>query len=288
MNIDLVLVLQMSTPIILAAIGESIVQKSGVIQIGLEGNLLMGAFFGFLIGQAADSVWMGMAAALAIGAMFSLIFGVFAVTLRADQVVAGTALTLVALGATSTLYRGRFGESGELVSFGGFPAFFGIDLWMVLTSVLAIFTFGILFRTRLGLAIRAAGEYPPSASAAGYSVSRLRYQALAAGGALAGLGGGYLSLGVAQSVSENMTAGRGFIAIAMVTFGRWNPLFIVPACLLIGYLDSLQFVLQSKGSSVPYQLLLALPYAAALAVLVVSGKGASAPAALGIPETEVR
>lgn len=281
--IDLAQLLVFSAPVALAALGETVGQKSGVINIGLEGTMLSGAYFGMLGSYVTGSPWVGLACGIVVGIALSLISGWFCVKLAADQVVVGTAINLLAIGVTGTMYRARFGSSGQLLSVPKVPAIHGLDgvVCFMIVSVPLIWL--LLRRTTWGLAVRAAGEAPIGAEAAGFSVDRLRLQALAIGGAFGGLAGAYLSLGIAGSFAENMTAGRGFVAIAIVTFGRWRPLLVFLAALLIGYMESLQYVLQGASSKVPYELLIALPYAVALAVLIVVGKGTLAPQALAQP-----
>lgn len=280
---ELLLLLQFATPLALAALGETVTQKSGVINIGLEGSMLVGAFFGVSATMATGSPWFGLGVGVAAGLALALLSSFFAIALSADQVVVGTAATLLATGLTGTLYRARFGQAGVSLSVEQLPSFGGFDLVMLI-AILAVpaIWFG-LNRTGIGLALRAVGEYPKAAEAAGFRVNRIRTLALAFGGAMGGLAGGYLALGIVGSFAENMVAGRGFVAIAMVTFGRWKPLWVFAACLLIGYLESLQFLFQAKGVRVPEQLLIGLPYAAALLILVVVGKGTLAPAALATP-----
>lgn len=281
-------VLMYATPLALAALGETVVQKAGVIHIGIEGTMLAGAFFAMLATLATGSPWVGLGVGVVVGVTLALLSGAFALTLTVDQVVVGTAVNLLALGLTRTLFAMRFGASGELLSVPKVPSWQGLDAVMVVAVLLAVATHGVLFRTSWGLALRAAGEYPQAAEAAGFSVLRLRFAGLVFGGAMAGLGGAYLSLGIAGSFADNMTAGRGFLAIAMVTFGRWKPVPVLGACLLLGWLDGLQFTFQAKGVQLPFQLFLALPYVAALLVLAGMGRGAHAPAALAIPFRRAR
>lgn len=281
-------VLMYATPLALAALGETVVQKAGVIHIGIEGTMLAGAFFAMLATLASGNPWVGLGVGVLVGVTLALLSGAFALTLTVDQVVVGTAVNLLALGLTRTLFAMRFGASGELLSVPKVPSWQGLDAVMVVAVLLAVVTHLVLFRTSWGLALRAAGEYPQAAEAAGFSVLRLRYAALVFGGAMAGLGGAYLSLGIAGSFADNMTAGRGFLAIAMVTFGRWKPVPVLGACLLLGWLDGLQFTFQAKGVQLPFQLFLALPYVAALLVLAGMGRGAHAPAALAIPFRRAR
>lgn len=280
---ELLLLLQYATPVGLAAIGETVGQKSGVINIGLEGMMLLAAFFSTWSTLATGSPWIGFLAGCGVGVASNLLSALFTIRMGIDQVVVGTAMNLLSLGLTGTLFRARFGQTGSLLSVPSIPRFGGIDAVVIAMVLLVPLTALLLNRTAWGLAVRAAGEYPKAAEAAGFNVWKLRFGASAYAGLLAGAAGAYLSLGIAGSFAENMTNGRGFIAIAMVTFGRWKPVYVLLSALLIGYLESLQFTLQAKGSSVPFQLLLALPYVAALAVLVVAGKGTSFPAALAKP-----
>ena len=280
---EFISLLQYTAPIGLAAIGEVLVQRSGVINIGLEGSMLTSAFFGMFATMATHNPWLGLLAALVSGLLMTLIFGIFTIYLAADQVVVGTAVNLLALGVTGSMFRSRFGTTSQLISVPRIPSIGGIDPIMVLMILSVPVVWFVLQRTGWGLVARACGESPKSADASGYSVTRIRMQALLIGGVFSSLAGAYLSLVIAGSFAENMTAGRGFVAIAMVTFGRWKPHFAFLAALLIGYVVSLQYKFQTFGSAVPYQLMIALPYVIALIVLVVVGKGTAAPGALAQP-----
>lgn len=281
--IDVAPLLVYATPVALAALGETVNQKSGSLNIGIEGTMLAGAYFGMLASLTTGSPWAGLAVGVGVGVGASLLQALFTIRLLVDQVVVGTAVNLLALGLTSTLFRARFGESGRLLVVPELPKFYGIDAVTLLLVALVPAVTWLVWKTKWGLALRAAGEYPAAAEASGASVSSLRIAGLVIGGALAGLAGAYLVVGIAGSFATNMTAGRGFVAIAMVTFGRWKPVWVFAASLLVGYADSLQYVFQSKGWQVPHQLLIALPYVLALLVLVAAGRGAAAPAALGRP-----
>ena len=272
---ELIAVLPYAAPVAYAALGEIVGERSGMINIGLEGTMLFAAYGG-LIGathfQGALAIPGGLILACLLGVLLTLGSGLFTVVLRADQVVVGTAINLLALGVTGTLFRAEYGRSGKLLSLPTLPRAGGFDV-IVVCLVLAIpAVWFLLHRTRWGLAVRSIGEYPAAAEAAGYSVARLRMQAAAIAGALAGLGGGYLVLGTTGGFNENMTNGRGFVAIALVTFGRLNPWLVFGAALLIGYLDALQLRLQASGTLVPREALIALPYLVALVVLIVVGK----------------
>lgn len=283
---DPMTVLVFAMPVALAALGETVVQRSGLINIGLEGVMLNSALFGLLVSLGTGSPWLGLLAGCGVGLLTAVLFGAFAVSWGVDQVVLGTAINLLALGLTGTVFRDRFGATGDLLNAPMLPKVLGVDPMIAIGILIAIVLTLLLQRTTWGLAVKSAGHYPEAATAAGYSVTRLRYEALMIGGLLGGLGGAYLSVGIARSFAENMTAGRGFVAIAMVTFGRWNPVGVLAASLLIGVVESLQLFLQAKGWQAPYQLMLALPYLVALAVLVVAGRGSMAPAALGRPYKE--
>jgi ABC-type uncharacterized transport system permease subunit len=252
------------------------------VNIGLEGMMLTAAF-GALIGATVfpGSLLAGFALGILLAVLLAALSAFFTVVLASDQVVVGTAINLFALGLTGTVVRARFGSSGQLLSLPTLARFHGFDIALVGLIVAVPLIWALLQRTAWGLAVRAVGEYPKAAEAAGFSPVKIRLQAALIGGLLAGVGGAYLVLGTTGSFTENMTDGRGFVAIAMVTFGRWKPTLVFCAAMLMGYLDSLQFSLQASGVHVPEQLLLALPYVVALLVLVLAGKGALGPAALG-------
>jgi simple sugar transport system permease protein len=271
-----------AAPVGFAALGETVNQKSGTLNIGLEGMMLIGAYTALTV--ALDHGTMAgflaaIAAVMAVGALQAL----FVLKLAADQVVTGTAINLLAMGVTATLYRQRFGNSGALISTPDLPRLFGVDPVLPLLILLPILGWWVFKKTRWGLALRAAGEYPDAVEAVGFNVLRIRFEAQMIAAALAALGGAYLALGVSHSFAENMTAGRGFVALALVTFGRWKPIWVLGAALLVGVTEQLQFEMQARGSHLPSELLTALPYLAALLVLILAGRGAAAPGALGRP-----
>jgi simple sugar transport system permease protein len=284
--IDLFRLLQYTCPLALASLGETVGQKAGLINIGLEGQMLTAAYFALLAAKDTGSPWLGLLAGVAAAVILGLAAGWFTVRRGIDQVVVGTAVNLGALGLTSTLFRSRFGQSGQLLSIPGIPSIAGRD-GLDAVTILMLLSVGLvtwlLFRTGWGLAARSVGEYPKAAEAAGFSVARLRAQAVVISSVFAGLAGAYLTLGVNRSFAEGMTSGRGFVAIAMVTFGRWKPIWVLGASLLVGYAESLQFTLQLQRSDIPYQFFKALPYVIALGVLILVGKGTQAPRSLGTP-----
>lgn len=272
-----------ATPVALAGIGEAVNEKSGSINIGIEGTMLTSAFAAMWVMVKGGDPWVALLVGLALGLAVALLQSLLTILLNCDQVVVGTGLNLIALGVTGTLYRANFGTSGQLLSIQKLPNFLGADLIAWSIPFLALLAWFIVARTQWGLSVRACGEAPQAAFAAGYSVRSRRIQASLIGGALAGLAGAYLTVGVTGSFAENVTAGRGFMAIAIVTFGRWNPIGALFGALLIGYAESLQFMFQTKGVGLPHQLLIALPYIISLITLIIAGKSRGAPAALGKP-----
>jgi ABC-type uncharacterized transport system permease subunit len=286
-----------ATPLALAALGELLVERAGLINIGLEGAILAGAF-GSLVGASLGGVAAGYAGAVIGGVVVAVLFALFVIWLRADQIITGTALTLLSLGATGTLYRALYGTSGaalEAPTSSPLPLPVLRDIPVLGTGLFsqpAITYFLYLLiplvawwirSTHGGLALRAIGEHPESAAVAGISVTRYRVAAALAGGALGGLAGGTLVLAQAGTFAEGMSAGRGFIAIAIVVLGRWQPLGVALAAFLFGAASALQFVVQAMGWQVPYQLFLVVPYAFTLAALAGAVGRARAPAALGKP-----
>jgi simple sugar transport system permease protein len=297
--------LRLATPIALAALGGVIAERSGVVNIALEGCMLVGAFFGVLAADQSHSVVVALAVAMGVGAALAAVHALAAIHLRSDQIVSGMALNILALGLTSFLDYQLYGNTGTPADLAGVPdveiaplaavPFIGevlghqnaiVWLTLVLVVVLQIF----LFRTVPGLRLRAVGEHPRAAETVGIGVRSTRYWAVLASGVLAALGGAYLSLSVAHSFTDGMTGGRGFIGLAAMIFGRWTPVGALVASLIFGYGTALSFSLQGASIGdvrVPVQLLSTLPYV--LTILAVAGfVGRSRPpAADGIPyETE--
>lgn len=287
-----------ATPLSLAALGEVVVERAGVINIGLEGIVLAGAF-GSLVGATHLGIAGGFAAAVASGILVSLLFSAFVLLLRADQIITGTAITLFAVGLTGTLYRVLYGATGAALSIPTIgplaipglasapvvgSAFFNQPYPTYVAYLLAPLLWWWMYRTHAGLALRAIGESPAAAAAAGVHVDRAKLLAIVFGGAAGGFAGGTLVLAQAGTFAENMSAGRGFIAIAIVVLGRWNPLGVGAASLVFGAASALQFLLQSLGLALPYQLFLALPYALTLAGLAGLAGRVRAPAALAQAE----
>ena len=284
-----------AVPLALASLGELVVERTGLINIGLEGAILAGAF-GALVGASVGGVATGFAVSLAAGLAIALLFALFVIVLRTDQIITGTALTLLSVGATGTLYRSMFGSTGAALgiptsaplALPGLstipvigPALFEQPPITYLVYLLAPVLAWWLSRTHAGLALRAIGERPEAAEAAGVPVDRVRTFAILAGGALGGLAGGTLVLAQAGTFAEGMSAGRGFIAIAIVVLGRWTPLGVAGGALLFGAASALQFAFQAMGWTAPYQLFLVAPYALTLAALAGAVGRTRGPAALG-------
>ncbi len=286
-----------ATPLALAAYGELVVERSGVINLGLEGAIIAGAF-GALVGAGAGSLGAGFALAITAGCAVSVLMAVVVLWLRADAIIAGTAVTMLALGLTGTLYRAWYGAQGAALSvptlapvrvaaFADVPLFgralFEQPSVTYLLYVLAITLWWWMRSTHAGLALRATGERPAAAFAAGISPVRVQAMALLFGGAMGGLAGGVLVLAQVGTFAEGLSAGRGFIAIAIVVLGRWSAPGVAGAALLFGAASQLQYVFQSLGWPVPYQLFLALPYVLTLLVLAGTQRRAESPAWLGRP-----
>ena len=288
--------LRYATPLLFGALGGLFSERAGVVNIALEGMMLIGAFFGAWGADVTGSWLMGIVIAIVAGAVFALIHALFAVSLRADQIVSGTALNLLALGITGYLYVDIYGTEGTPDDLPQVPdvhlpiesvpllgdVFGQLNLLVWIGLILVPLTWVVVFRTPIGLRLRSAGENPLAAETAGLSVIRTRYLAVMASGSLAAMGGAFLSIGFVHSFTQNMTAGRGFIALAALIFGRWRPWGALAATLLFGFGSALaqRLPVFSESGAVLFQ---ALPYVLTLiAVTGVVGRSIP-PAALGRP-----
>jgi ABC-type uncharacterized transport system permease subunit len=287
------------TAILYACLGEILCERAGVLNLGVEGMMLMGALGGFAVTFWTGNVWLGAGAALAVGGLLSLIHAFLTVTLRANQVVSGLALTLFGGGLSSFLGQALVGQQppaaftklplpllGDLPVLG--PILFRQDALTYGSYLLVPLLWVWIYRTRPGLYLRAVGENPATTDAMGLSVTGLRYGYVVAGGMLAGLGGAAISLASNPGWVENMTAGRGWIAIALVIFATWNPARAAVGAYLFGGVEALQFRLQSTGTEVSPFFLNMLPYLFTILVLVIATqetvrRRVGAPAALGLP-----
>jgi len=279
--------LRIAIPYLFAASGGVMSERSGLIALGLEGYMLGGAFCGALASYYSGSPWIGLLGAAAGGTALALLYAVTAIRFRADQVVVGIAINLLVIGATRFFLRLAFHSSANsprIAGFGSEQAGTGVMSLvgnpLIALGILAVaFVAWLLYRTPFGLRVRAVGEHPAAATSVGIRVARVRYLAAALSGALAGLGGAYLALDQHQFSAE-MTAGRGFIALAAVIFGRWDPLRAALACLLFAAAESLQIQLQGS-QAIPSQFVEMIPYALTIVALAGVVGRAVAPAALG-------
>jgi ABC-type uncharacterized transport system permease subunit len=284
-----------ATPLAYAALGELVVERAGIINVGLEGVIIGGAF-GALVFAGAGGATLGFAGAALAGILIATLFAFFVVTLRTDQIITGTAVSMLGLGLTGTLYRTMYGSAGAslrtpTIAPVSVPGLSGVPLLgpalfdqPVVTYALYVIVPALgwwFYRSTAGLALRAVGEQPEAARGAGISTARVQWAALLFGGAMGGIGGGTLVLAQVGTFAEGMSAGRGFIAIAIVVLGRWTPAGVAGAALVFGAATALQTLVQTTGWAIPYQLPLAFPYVLTLVLLASARARAAAPAALG-------
>lgn len=287
-----------ATPLLLAAIGELVVERSGVLNLGVEGMMIMGAVAGFAGAQVTQNPYAGAAIAILTGAAFSLLFAFLVLSLATNQVATGLSLTLLGLGASGMIGEGFIGLPGvkmnalaipglsEIPLIG--PVLFRQDAIFYISILLTLGVSWFLFRTRAGLNLRAVGNSSESAHALGIPVIRTRYLAIMFGGACAGLAGAHLSLVYTPQWTENMSAGRGWIALALVVFASWIPWRVLVGAYLFGAVTIAQFHAQAYGIAIPSQFLSSLPYIATIIVLVLISANRrmtmrNTPAALGKP-----
>ncbi|MCA2016888.1 ABC transporter permease [Vibrio tritonius] len=308
--------IRMATPLILAALAGMFSERSGVVNIGLEGKLLAAAFAGSATAYVTGSAWLGLGAGIGISILFSLLHGFASITHRGDQVVSGMAINILAAGLTVTLGRYWFHQGGNTPALSGDGRFApitlpgadalqdipvigqiysellsGHSLIEYLAFIMVPISWFILFRTRFGLRLRAVGESPAAVDTAGISVVKMRYSAQIICGILVGMGGVYLSVGQTAQFIPNMSAGKGYMALAALIFGKWRPLNAMAACLLFGFLDALAIRLQGvtiAGFDVPVQAIEALPYILTVFLLAGFIGKAIAPKAVGVPYTKER
>jgi general nucleoside transport system permease protein len=279
----LTIIMTAATPLLLAALGETVTERAGVLNLGVEGMMIMGAVGGFGGAFLSGNPWVGVIVAILAGMFMSVLFGILTLTLLANQVATGLALTLLGLGLSALFGESLVGQPGVKL-----PTLYGIDPLIPFSIFMVIAVSWLLFRTKAGLIIRAVGNSHTSAHALGYNVVGVRYLCVLFGGAMSGLAGGYLSLVYTPQWVENMTAGKGWIALALVVFGSWVPLRVLAGAYLFGTISILSFVFQAMSLGIPSQLLSSLPYIVTiLALVVISGNKAltrrNTPASLGQP-----
>jgi ABC-type uncharacterized transport system permease subunit len=296
----LVATVRFATPILLAAMGELISERAGIMNMGLEGTMLMAAFIGFLVAEKTGSLILGICLACLAGGIFCLILAFMSITLHIDQTIIGLSLNILAAGVTLFWFRISYVKLGAADS----PLVNPLPLWKIpflsdipvlgqvifshnwltyLAFLLLPAVWFFLYRTKLGLQLRSLGEDPRAADMVGIHVRRLRYFAVFCGGLLAGLAGAFISIGSVERFFPNMTAGRGWLAIVIVIAGNWKPFRILLAALLFAFLDAFQLQVQSVGITLPYQILLALPYVLAIVVMIIGRAKSVAPESLGVP-----
>ena len=297
--------LAFAMPTALAAVGETVSERAGVLNLGLEGMMLSGALAGFLGDYWTGSVVVGVLAGVGCGIALATITAALSVVLKTEQVINGIALVIFAQGMSQFVYEQLFGQGsrapivqplpdiripglGSIPGLG--PVLFDQNALFYLSAALSLSVWLLVYRTRFGLTLRAVGEAPAAADAAGLHVDRVRWMALLFCGAMAGLGGMVLSVGDLSLFTANVTAGRGWVAIALVIFGRWNPLFVLGGALLFGLTDALQIQIRATSgginASIPYEAFQALPYLLTIVVMVVvtiRSRRDAQPAALGVP-----
>jgi simple sugar transport system permease protein len=290
-------VIAASTPLLLAASGELVVERSGVLNLGVEGMMIIGAACGFAGAYMSGSTVVGALCGILAGAALAAIFGILTLGLAVNQVATGLALTILGVGLSGLIGKGFVGEKIVLVQHLNLPfltdlpavgrILFGEDPFVYVSIALIIGIWLFLYRTRAGLVLRAVGDNHASAHALGYPVLKIRMLAVLFGGGCAGLGGAFLPLAYTPFFIPGMTAGRGWIALALVVFASWRPLRLVGGAYLFGAVSILQLHTQALGLGVPPQLMSALPYLATVIVLVLISRtrgtaGSAAPACLGV------
>lgn len=287
-------------PLTLAGLGDVLSERAGVMNLALEGNMLMGAFFGMYFSYMSGSPWIGALGGMAAGLLLALIMAVMCVTLKANQIVVATGLNIIALGITGyclKMFNIKVAQ-GTVISAPSFSnihipflsdipflgeAVFSYKPLTYITFLLVILIYCYLYKTKIGLVHRSIGESPVVADTLGISVSKVRYSAVMACGALCGLAGTYMSISNLNTFQNDMVSGRGFIAFAAVIFGKWNPVGVLGAALIFGFADALQMRMQSMQTGISYHLLQTLPYLITMVALAtIIGKSA-APAANGKP-----
>lgn len=290
--------IRIAAPILLTALGEIFTEKSGILNIGLEAQMLAGALTGFVVAYYTGNNWLGLVIGMLGGVLMSLLFALLTISLRADQIVVGITLNILSLGLTTFIYRIFFGVSVippsiqpmtevsipflSSIPFIG-PIFFQQKLIVYLAFLLIPFAHYFLYHTSTGLKIRSVGEYPLAAETMGINVHLTRYLCVMLSGVGAGLGGAFLAIGQLARFADNMSAGRGFIALAIVIFGQWKPYWAAAAALVFGLAEALQLSLQAVGLQVPEEFLRMTPYLVTIISMMVVARRALSPAALATP-----
>ena len=284
--------LRVATPLIFATLGELFCERAGILNLGIEGTMFLGAFAGFTVASLTGSLWIGLLGAIISGMLAGLLMSLFAVKLGVNQHVSGLGITLLATAVSLFLFRVIFGENQNLPSvvpfaqlevFPNHPILHDIFSQYLLTyiaiAIVPVVWF-IIFKTNYGLRIRSVGDNPEATDAAGIDVYRLRTSALVIGSALMAVGGAFLSIAQLGKFTFGIIEGRGWVCIALIIFGNWHPIKVLWGALLFGGVQALQSRLQLTGLKLPYELFLALPYIVTIIALTLAGRNASYPAAM--------
>jgi general nucleoside transport system permease protein len=292
--------IRIATPLLFGALGELVTERAGIMNLGIEGNMLIGAFAGFLTAYKTGSLWLGVVAAVLAASLTGLLMAFMSATLRVDQTITGLAINLLASGMTFYLFRVAFKSVGSsnlpsvhtfkvvripllsAIPIIGKVLFAQHALTYIAVLLVPVITW-FLYRTRHGLELRLIGENPRAADMRGINVTLRQYLAVVFGSMMAGVGGAFLTLASAGLFVPQISGGRGFIAFALVIFGNWSPSRILIGALFFGLIDSFQLQIQAVGVNVPHQLLLALPYILTILVLLANRRRTKAPLALAIP-----
>ena len=284
--------LRVATPLVFGTLGELFCERAGILNLGIEGTMFVGAFVGFAAAYLTGSLWLGLLAALIAGVLSGLLMGLLTVKLGVNQHVSGLGMTLLLTGLSLFGYRLLTGARTSQLSIDPFPqirlfgdlpvlgTIFEQYLLTYIAILLVPLVWWLLYRSNFGLKIRAAGENPEATDAAGVNVFRIRYLALAIGGGLMAVGGSFLSLAQLGSFIFGIVNGRGWVCIALIIFANWEPVRVLWGALLFGGVSALQLRLQSQGFKLPYELFLALPYLVTILALALAGRNATAPSAL--------
>lgn len=276
--------LRAATPLLLAALGGIFSERSGVVNIALDGIMLMGAWAAVFFSYLTGSAWIGLLGAMLMGGLLAGIHAIASIKYRANQVVSGVAINLLATGFTEFMLNRVWGQAGSSPTVAALPNVGPLNLFVYIAFALAAVSWVALYKTKWGLRLRAVGEHPLAADTVGVSVSKMRYWGVILSGVLAGIGGASLSIGLLSRFVHGMTAGRGFIALAAVIFGKWNPVGAVAATLLFGASESLGTFFQTLGiSSIPTQFFNMAPYILTMFALAGFVGRSTAPAASGVP-----
>ena len=269
-----------STPLMFVAMGVLVMEVAGIVNMGAEGMMVIGCLTGMVATAWLGNAWLGGLVAMIVAGLFGLLFGVLVLEFQINQVVLGVAFNLVGAGLTTTLNRAFFDGMSAGSTFGNFLSF---PIPTYIAIALIILAWVAMYKMKIGVQMRSVGENPTVVESVGISVKKLRYIACIVGGMLVGFGGAFLSTGILSQFTENMTDGRGFIALAAVTFGKYTPFGTLGGVLVFGIGETLSYRLQASGGSFPYEFALMLPYVLTVAALCIFSRNAKDPAALGVP-----